>query len=199
MPVCTAPIHALLHVAQYIRQQGPPCQYWCFYIERFGAYIKRQVVRNKKKPFETLHNRLVIEQRLHQLIMQLDNPSAIIKWRARVSPAVLDWSTATAEAEVDTHPPYRGRLSEKEKPGYRLQTQALRALKRYLEAEAWTFERQRSKTLFTCSEAQLRLLAQSVESWRTFRATSDNGRYIIRTGRSLNEGEKRNASWIRVR
>ncbi|KAI5454312.1 hypothetical protein NCC49_004369 [Naganishia albida] len=48
LPVFTAPIHALLHIAQYIRKQGPLCHHWCFYIERYGAWVKRQALPNAR-------------------------------------------------------------------------------------------------------------------------------------------------------
>jgi hypothetical protein len=55
---CTNPIHALLHVADNIRWLGPPSQYWCFSIERFGAWVKTQAISNRKKPIQFLNNRL---------------------------------------------------------------------------------------------------------------------------------------------
>jgi hypothetical protein len=61
---CTNPIHALLHIADNIRWLGPPSQYWCFSIERFGAWVKTQAINNRKKPIQFLNNRLRREEQV---------------------------------------------------------------------------------------------------------------------------------------
>lgn len=63
LPFCTAPIHSLLHVVENIRRTGPPCHTWCFSMERFGGWVKRQVT-NRTRPIVALTNRLLKEERV---------------------------------------------------------------------------------------------------------------------------------------
>jgi hypothetical protein len=41
LPVCTLPVHALLHLANDIRQAGPVWCYWAFAMERFCGMLAR--------------------------------------------------------------------------------------------------------------------------------------------------------------
>jgi len=64
LPYCTAPIHGLLHVVQYIRWQGPPAVYWCFSLERLVGQLKRET-SNRKTPVAALGNRLLKKEQVN--------------------------------------------------------------------------------------------------------------------------------------
>jgi hypothetical protein len=58
---CTAPIHALLHVVPIIDMQGPPCYYWCFSVERFGGWMKKNL-HNRKDILKSLSNAVIKQE-----------------------------------------------------------------------------------------------------------------------------------------
>ncbi|KAI5449394.1 hypothetical protein NCC49_004736 [Naganishia albida] len=60
---CTNPIHALLHLPQYIRMLGSPCHYCCFSMLGFGGWVKRQVLHNRKSSIEASSDRVLRESR----------------------------------------------------------------------------------------------------------------------------------------
>lgn len=74
---CTNPIHALLHIPQCIAHLGPPCHYWCFSMERYGGWVKRQVVHNRKKPIEALNNRVLREEQVGSSLVMPPKSQAV--------------------------------------------------------------------------------------------------------------------------
>lgn len=199
MPFCTAPLHALLHIAHYVRRQGPPCHYWCFTMERHGGWLKRQVVKNRKKAIEALSNRVLVEEQVHQLIAMIESSTSVVAWRNRALGFSKDWTTHTADLDVHTHMGYKGRLLEKEKRGYIVSDTTYRALAKHLETEAWTEERQRSGTLIRFKLADVKRRCIDLASYRTFISATDFGRLSWRTIRSKREGgEGRDCSWTKV-
>lgn len=55
---CPVTLHSLLHVADGIEAAGPVGAYWAFVMERFCGFLKRDGVRNRKKPYASLDNRV---------------------------------------------------------------------------------------------------------------------------------------------
>jgi hypothetical protein len=51
-------IHSLLHVADGIEAAGPVWTYWSFVMERYCGFLKRDGVRNRRKPYASLDNRV---------------------------------------------------------------------------------------------------------------------------------------------
>ena len=67
LPVCTLPLHALLHITQSIRQCGPVWCYWAFPMERYGGHIVKPGITNYRFPYSSLDQYLLRKTRLHQL------------------------------------------------------------------------------------------------------------------------------------
>lgn len=66
LPVCTLPIHALLHIADDIRAMGPVWCYWAFAMERFcGSLLP--AVKSRKHPYSSLAHRVRDIAQLNQL------------------------------------------------------------------------------------------------------------------------------------
>lgn len=63
MPFCTAPVHAMLHVVDCIEWQRPPCRYWCFAIERYGGWLKKEL-NNNQLPVVALSNRVIKQEQV---------------------------------------------------------------------------------------------------------------------------------------
>ncbi|KAJ9092704.1 hypothetical protein QFC20_007305 [Naganishia adeliensis] len=195
---CTGPIHALLHIGHYIREQGPPCHYWCFTMERHGGWLKRQVVKNRKKAIEALSNRVLLEEQIHQLIAMIEQAGPVLAWRSAALCQSRNWTTEAAEMDVHTHEGYRGRLLEKEKRGYVVSDSTYRALAKHLETVEWTEERQRTKTLIRFTLADVKRDCKGMTSYRNFISATDHGRLSWRTARSQREdGERRDCSWAK--
>lgn len=55
---CPVTIHSLLHVADGIEAAGPVWTYWSFVMERYCGFLKRDGVRNRRKPYASLDNRV---------------------------------------------------------------------------------------------------------------------------------------------
>ncbi|KAL1686983.1 hypothetical protein GGG16DRAFT_63249 [Schizophyllum commune] len=66
LPVCTLPVHALLHVADDIRNAGPVWCYWAFPMERFCGVLGR-AVKNRKHPYISLSHRVRDVAQLNQI------------------------------------------------------------------------------------------------------------------------------------
>lgn len=66
LPVCTLPIHALLHIAQDIRNMGPMWAYWAFPMERFCGSLLPSI-KSRKYPFTSLDHRVRDIAQLDQL------------------------------------------------------------------------------------------------------------------------------------
>jgi len=56
---CPVTIHALLHVADGIEAAGPVWTYWSFIMERYCGFLKRDGVRNRRKPYASLDKRVL--------------------------------------------------------------------------------------------------------------------------------------------
>ena len=59
LPVCTLPIHSLLHIADCIKGWGPVWCYWAFPMERFCGHLKRGGVTSKRYPYSSLDRYLM--------------------------------------------------------------------------------------------------------------------------------------------
>ncbi|KAF8751525.1 Transposase family tnp2 [Rhizoctonia solani] len=55
LPACPLTIHALLHMAYYIRQTGPLWASWAFVMERYCQFIVL-AVKNRVRPYEMIDN-----------------------------------------------------------------------------------------------------------------------------------------------
>ncbi|KAF9790962.1 hypothetical protein BJ322DRAFT_1104608 [Thelephora terrestris] len=55
---CPVTVHSLLHVANGIETAGPVWAYWSFVMERYCGFLKRDGVRNRRKPYASLDNRV---------------------------------------------------------------------------------------------------------------------------------------------
>ena len=53
LPVCTLPIHSLLHIADCIQNWGPVWCYWSFPMERYCGHLKKGVT-SKRHPYSSL-------------------------------------------------------------------------------------------------------------------------------------------------
>lgn len=54
LPVCTLPIHSLLHIADCIKGWGPVWCYWSFPMERFCGHLKHGGVTSNRHPYSSL-------------------------------------------------------------------------------------------------------------------------------------------------
>ena len=61
----TVTVHSLLHVADGIEAAGPVWTYWSFVMERYCGFLKRDGVRNRRKPYASLDNRVRQVAQLH--------------------------------------------------------------------------------------------------------------------------------------
>lgn len=55
---CPVTVHSLLHIADGIEAAGPVWAYWSFVMERYCGFLKRDGVRNRRKPYASLDNRV---------------------------------------------------------------------------------------------------------------------------------------------
>ena len=67
LPVCTLPLHALLHIAQGIRHCGPVWCYWAFPMERYGGHEVKPGITSRRFPYSSLDQYLLQKTRLRQL------------------------------------------------------------------------------------------------------------------------------------
>lgn len=66
LPVCTLPIHSLLHISADIRAMGPVWCYWNFVTERFcGSLLP--AISSRKHPFTSLAHRVRDVAQLNQI------------------------------------------------------------------------------------------------------------------------------------
>ncbi|KAJ7266668.1 hypothetical protein C8J57DRAFT_1068624 [Mycena rebaudengoi] len=66
LATCTMPIHALLHIANDIRQIGPMWCFWAFVMERFCGSLLT-AVKSRKHPFTSLAHRIRDVAQLSQI------------------------------------------------------------------------------------------------------------------------------------
>jgi hypothetical protein len=57
LPVCTLPIHALLHIADDIRRAGPVWCYWAFAMERYCGLLANSS-KSRRFPYVSLSRRI---------------------------------------------------------------------------------------------------------------------------------------------
>ena len=57
LPACTMPVHALLHIADDIRQAGPVWCYWAFAMERYCGLLANST-KSRRDPFISLSRRI---------------------------------------------------------------------------------------------------------------------------------------------
>ncbi|KAG8900769.1 hypothetical protein FRC00_011291 [Tulasnella sp. 408] len=66
LPVCTLPIHSLLHIADSIRSMGPVWCYWAFPMERFcGSLLP--AIKSRRYPYASIDRRVTELSQLHQI------------------------------------------------------------------------------------------------------------------------------------
>ena len=58
LPVCTLPIHTLLHLADYIKCWGPVWCYWAFPMEQFCGHLKHGGAKSKRFSYKSLDHYL---------------------------------------------------------------------------------------------------------------------------------------------
>ncbi|KIJ39051.1 hypothetical protein M422DRAFT_175799 [Sphaerobolus stellatus SS14] len=74
--MCTSCIHALLHVAQDIRETGPGWINWCFGMERFcGTLLK--MVKSHSKPYTSMSNFMLYKAQPAQIQLKYDLSSML--------------------------------------------------------------------------------------------------------------------------
>ena len=56
LPVCTLPIHTLLHIADCIEGWGPVWCYWSYPMEQFCGHLKNGGAASKRFPYKSLDN-----------------------------------------------------------------------------------------------------------------------------------------------
>ncbi|KAJ9109972.1 hypothetical protein QFC20_003172 [Naganishia adeliensis] len=128
MPFCTAPIHAMLHVVDYIEWQGPPCRYWCFCIERYGGWLKKEL-NNNQLPVVALSNRVIKQEQIYQVIadLQPENRQKVVDW-ARGKKYKPTW----AEGDVASQ------LYDILPKSYRLSQRVIAAIQGFLQARSYS-------------------------------------------------------------
>jgi hypothetical protein len=65
LPFCTSPMYALLYVTDYIEWQGPPRRYWCFAVERYGGWLKKEL-NNNQSAVVALSNRMIKQEQVRK-------------------------------------------------------------------------------------------------------------------------------------
>jgi hypothetical protein len=66
MPFCPSTLHALTHLAHYVRLFGPPSSYWAFVMERFCGMLKPHLA-SKVRPTENLTKYVVFLEQIKDL------------------------------------------------------------------------------------------------------------------------------------
>ncbi|KAJ9096484.1 hypothetical protein QFC20_006427 [Naganishia adeliensis] len=188
-------------IRNFCLQQGPPCHYWCYTMERYGGWVKREVLNNRKRPIEALNTRVLNQEQISQVLSTIEQPDELVAWMNAVTSLSMDWSTETAdEKERHSHVGYRGRLVDAEKGGYVPSIKVLRALAKHMETEEWTAARQMSNSLVRYSVGAIKEEAVNLKSWRSFKASNAQSRCTWRTKRSCREsGDSRDTSWANFR
>ncbi|KAJ9109825.1 hypothetical protein QFC20_003241 [Naganishia adeliensis] len=51
-------------------------------MEGHGEWLKRKVVKNRKKAIEALSNRVLLEEQIHQLIAMMEQARPLLAWRS---------------------------------------------------------------------------------------------------------------------
>ncbi|QRW11103.1 Transposase family tnp2 [Ceratobasidium sp. AG-Ba] len=85
LPTVVLTIHALLHMAHYIRQTGPLSGTWCFVIERFCGYLLRPALLNRVRPYEYLDNFIRRRGQLQIVARVNDMPDLLRSMPSRIN------------------------------------------------------------------------------------------------------------------
>lgn len=136
---------------------------------------------------------------INQVLAKIEQPQKIIQWMDSATLLSPDWATEIADGESHTHAGYRGRLVNSERKGYLLSKSRLQILAKYLEGREWTAAKQKSGGLKTYTWKDVLDSAIDLKSWRSFIASSDDGRCSWRTSKSVREsGDTRTSNWAKV-
>ncbi|QRW14127.1 Transposase family Tnp2 protein [Ceratobasidium sp. AG-Ba] len=73
LPACPLTIHALLHMAYYIRRTGPLWASWAFVMERFCQFILL-AVKNRVRPYEMINNYVARSAQMKVISRTFDLP-----------------------------------------------------------------------------------------------------------------------------
>ncbi|KAJ9127066.1 hypothetical protein QFC24_001300 [Naganishia onofrii] len=194
---CTAPIHSLLHVAECVKRQSPLAMYWCFAMERYGGMVKRYAKNNRKQVITAITNRIIKEERIHQLATLFsaeDDTSA--KWWDTLrgkSPAYIASYSSRPAQEADYMP---GALLDAMTPQpYLLDPEVIKAIATLLSTRAYTDRDWQSGRSAVVDETYVQQICFT--AWRAYRSDSDTGDQKYRIGRENGGGQAtfRDASW----
>ncbi|KAG8689710.1 hypothetical protein FRC09_012286 [Ceratobasidium sp. 395] len=75
LPTCVVTIHALLHIAFYIRRCGPLTYTWSFVMEHFCGYLLTPAVQNRIRPYEHMDNFIQWRAQMHIVSRVFSMPS----------------------------------------------------------------------------------------------------------------------------
>lgn len=220
MPLCTAPVHALLHAVDCIRWQGPLCGYWCFGLERFGGWIKSFAWRNNKDVVSWINNQLVQREQvcpiqsvvshistdliptafqMIQLSLMLDRKDV------RVVEAWEDYMNGKSSYQRIWHsrdqperPDYTPAcFSKPAAAGWTMSGGMLRAIALHLETRRYNDNNYHAGQDY---RPDLRLLAAThFTAWDAYDSSSDDGEQRYRCERLFGTGDGvRDASWATV-
>lgn len=73
---CPVTVHALLHIAESIRQMGPVWRYWAFPMERYCGKLQ-PVIRSRRFPYPAIDRFVVEDAQLTQISLLYDLVSAL--------------------------------------------------------------------------------------------------------------------------
>ncbi|KAJ9105994.1 hypothetical protein QFC19_003329 [Naganishia cerealis] len=185
LPFCTAPIHGLLHLAKYIRMQGPPAVYWGFSTERFVGWLKTASY-NRQLPVTALGNIVETQEQIHQVLSTLgdDNFHKVIMWE-RGRKARPTWMQDHSEAK----------LFERMSDNYQFNNAELHCLYNFLTARAFESDHiwmRYERVNVTMAE----VAATTFRVFSAWRSNDDDGRQTYRTQES-HRAVTRDASWCR--
>ncbi|KAJ9106869.1 hypothetical protein QFC19_002998 [Naganishia cerealis] len=185
LPFGTAPIHGLLHLAKYIRMQGPPAVYWGFSTERFVGWLKTASY-NRQLPVTALGNIVETQEQIHQVLSTLgdDNFHKVIMWE-RGRKARPTWMQDHSEAK----------LFERMSDNYQFNNAELHCLYNFLTARAFESDHiwmRYERVNVTMAE----VAATTFRVFSAWRSNDDDGRQTYRTQES-HRAVTRDASWCR--
>ncbi|KAI5448975.1 hypothetical protein NCC49_005708 [Naganishia albida] len=197
MPMCTAPIHALLHAVDCIRWQGPLCGYWCFALERFGGWIKSFAWRNNKDVVSWINNQLVQREQMVQLSLMLDRKDVRVveAWEDYMngkSGYQRIWHSRDQPERPDYTPAF---FSKSTTPEWSMSGAMLRAIALHLETRRYDDDNYHTGHDY-CPDLRL-LAATHFKAWDAYDSSSDDGEQRYRCERLVGTSDGvRDASWV---
>ncbi|KAG8733895.1 hypothetical protein FRC12_018715, partial [Ceratobasidium sp. 428] len=96
LPACTLTIHALLHMAYYIRRTGPLWASWAFVMERFCQFILL-AVKNRVRVYEMISNHVTRHAQMKVVSRKYNLP---VVGRPRVQTRVEHGVTLTSRERM---------------------------------------------------------------------------------------------------